>query len=114
MLLDKASIDREAARLTQENADLRQLLQNFLNGISVNDAGTCWGAEGALSPREAGGQAVHCFERPAGQSAIRVVGGVCMVLRTARQTNGSAGWETRCCPADTLAERAPSRVAPAQ
>jgi hypothetical protein len=36
--LDKAAVDREAARLAQENADLRQLLANFLNGISVNSA----------------------------------------------------------------------------
>ncbi|KAI8474613.1 MAG: flagellar associated protein [Monoraphidium minutum] len=37
-LLDKAAVDREASRLTKENADLRQLLKGFLDGISVNDA----------------------------------------------------------------------------
>jgi dynein regulatory complex subunit 2 len=36
--LDRAAVDRERARLTKENADLRQLLKGFLDGISVNDA----------------------------------------------------------------------------
>lgn len=37
-LLDKSAIDREQARLSKENEDLRQLLKGFLDGISVNDA----------------------------------------------------------------------------
>eukprot|EP00775_Hariotina_reticulata_P008068 gene8068-8263_t len=37
VVLDVAAVDRERSRLTQENADLRQLLKNFLDGISVNE-----------------------------------------------------------------------------
>lgn len=38
VVLDNSAVEREAARLARENADLRQLLANFLNGISVNAA----------------------------------------------------------------------------
>ncbi|EFJ45142.1 hypothetical protein VOLCADRAFT_106097, partial [Volvox carteri f. nagariensis] len=36
-LLDKAAIDKEKARLERENADLRSILKQYLDGISVND-----------------------------------------------------------------------------
>ncbi|KAF6253998.1 flagellar associated protein [Scenedesmus sp. NREL 46B-D3] len=38
VVLDVAAVDRERSRLEQENADLRQLLKSFLDGISVNEA----------------------------------------------------------------------------
>lgn len=37
MLLDKAAIDKEKARLQKENDDLRAVLKQYLDGISVND-----------------------------------------------------------------------------
>lgn len=37
MVLDVAAVDRERLRLEAENADLRQLLKSFLDGIR-------WGA----------------------------------------------------------------------
>ncbi len=36
--LDKAAVDKERARLAAENADLRTILQQYLDGISVNEA----------------------------------------------------------------------------
>jgi hypothetical protein len=33
VVLDVAAVDRERGRLEQENADLRQLLKSFLDGI---------------------------------------------------------------------------------
>ncbi|GFH08593.1 uncharacterized protein HaLaN_03578, partial [Haematococcus lacustris] len=36
-LLDKTAIDREKSRLEKENADLRSILKQYLDGISVND-----------------------------------------------------------------------------
>jgi hypothetical protein len=36
-LLDKASIDKERSRLKKENTDLRSILKQYLDGISVND-----------------------------------------------------------------------------
>lgn len=36
-LLDKTSIDKERTRLEKENADLRSILKQYLDGISVND-----------------------------------------------------------------------------
>ncbi|GIL71704.1 hypothetical protein Vretimale_863 [Volvox reticuliferus] len=36
-LLDKTAIDKEKARLERENADLRSILKQYLDGISVND-----------------------------------------------------------------------------
>ncbi|MEW5310230.1 MAG: hypothetical protein WDW38_002047 [Sanguina aurantia] len=36
-LLDKSAIDKEKARLERENADLRSILKQYLDGISVND-----------------------------------------------------------------------------
>ena len=36
-LLDKTSIDKERSRLEKENADLRSILKQYLDGISVND-----------------------------------------------------------------------------
>ncbi len=33
VVLDVAAVDHERTRLEQENADLRQLLKNFLDGI---------------------------------------------------------------------------------
>ncbi|KAG2490043.1 hypothetical protein HYH03_011508 [Edaphochlamys debaryana] len=36
-LLDKAAIDKERSRLERENADLRSILKQYLDGISVND-----------------------------------------------------------------------------
>uniref|UniRef100_A0A383W766 Dynein regulatory complex subunit 2 n=1 Tax=Tetradesmus obliquus TaxID=3088 RepID=A0A383W766_TETOB len=38
VVLDVAAVDRERLRLEAENADLRQLLKSFLDGISVNEA----------------------------------------------------------------------------
>ena len=37
-ILDKAAVDKERARLAAENADLRTILQQYLDGISVNEA----------------------------------------------------------------------------
>lgn len=37
VLLDELAISREKARLEQENADLRAILKQYLDGISVND-----------------------------------------------------------------------------
>lgn len=36
-LLDKSAIDKEKSRLERENADLRSILKQYLDGISVND-----------------------------------------------------------------------------
>lgn len=36
-LLDKTAIDKERMRLQKENADLRSILKQYLDGISVND-----------------------------------------------------------------------------
>lgn len=36
-LLDKTAIDKERSRLQKENADLRSILKQYLDGISVND-----------------------------------------------------------------------------
>ncbi|PNW74416.1 hypothetical protein CHLRE_13g607750v5 [Chlamydomonas reinhardtii] len=36
-LLDKTAIDKEKSRLERENADLRSILKQYLDGISVND-----------------------------------------------------------------------------
>ncbi|PNH04924.1 hypothetical protein TSOC_008876 [Tetrabaena socialis] len=36
-LLDKTAIDKEQSRLERENADLRSILKQYLDGISVND-----------------------------------------------------------------------------
>jgi len=36
-LLDKTAIDKEKTRLEKENADLRSILKQYLDGISVND-----------------------------------------------------------------------------
>ncbi len=36
--LDKAAVDKERGRLASENADLRTILQQYLDGISVNEA----------------------------------------------------------------------------
>ena len=36
-LLDKTAIDKEKSRLEKENADLRSILKQYLDGISVND-----------------------------------------------------------------------------
>lgn len=36
-LLDKTSIEKERTRLEKENADLRSILKQYLDGISVND-----------------------------------------------------------------------------
>jgi len=36
-VLDKAAIDKERLRLEKENADLRSILKQYLDGISVND-----------------------------------------------------------------------------
>ena len=36
VLLDKASVDKERARLATENADLRHILRQYLDGIAVN------------------------------------------------------------------------------
>lgn len=36
-VLDKGAIDKEKARLEKENADLRSILKQYLDGISVND-----------------------------------------------------------------------------
>lgn len=33
VVLDVAAVERERSRLSQENADLRQLLKNFLDGV---------------------------------------------------------------------------------
>lgn len=44
VVLDVAAVDRERSRLEQENADLRQLLKNFLDGIrcgALHAAGSC-------------------------------------------------------------------------
>jgi hypothetical protein len=35
--LDKTAIDKEKTRLEKENADLRSILKQYLDGISVND-----------------------------------------------------------------------------
>jgi hypothetical protein len=35
--LDKTAIDKEKGRLQKENADLRSILKQYLDGISVND-----------------------------------------------------------------------------
>ena len=37
VLLDKASLDKEKQMLSTENAQLRLLLKQYLDGISVND-----------------------------------------------------------------------------
>ncbi len=37
VLLDKASLDKEKQMLSTENAQLRMLLKQYLDGISVND-----------------------------------------------------------------------------
>lgn len=37
VVLDKAAIDKEKARLQRENDDLRAILKQYLDGISVND-----------------------------------------------------------------------------
>jgi hypothetical protein len=37
VLLDEFAISREKKRLEQENADLRAILKQYLDGISVND-----------------------------------------------------------------------------
>jgi hypothetical protein len=36
-MLDKTAIDKEKARLEKENGDLRSILKQYLDGISVND-----------------------------------------------------------------------------
>ena len=36
-LLDKVALDKEKSVLTQENQQLRTLLKQYLDGISVND-----------------------------------------------------------------------------
>jgi dynein regulatory complex subunit 2 len=36
-VLDKSAIDKERARLEKENSDLRSILKQYLDGISVND-----------------------------------------------------------------------------
>ena len=36
-MLDKTAIDKEKTRLEKENADLRSILKQYLDGISVND-----------------------------------------------------------------------------
>ena len=36
VLLDKAAVDKERARLATENADLRHILRQYLDGIAVN------------------------------------------------------------------------------
>ena len=36
-LLDKSAVDKEKGRLDRENADLRSILKQYLDGISVND-----------------------------------------------------------------------------
>ena len=36
-MLDKCAIDKERQRLERENADLRSILKQYLDGISVND-----------------------------------------------------------------------------
>lgn len=36
-MLDKAAVDKEKARLQQENSELRAVLKQYLDGISVND-----------------------------------------------------------------------------
>ncbi len=38
MALDTAAVERERERLRRENEELRTLLKNFLDGISVNSA----------------------------------------------------------------------------
>lgn len=38
VLLDKLAIEREQARLEQENAELQSIVKEYLDGISVNDA----------------------------------------------------------------------------
>lgn len=35
--LDKSAIDKERTRLQKENTDLRSILKQYLDGISVND-----------------------------------------------------------------------------
>jgi hypothetical protein len=37
VLIDKTAVGREAARLAQENADLRTILKQYLDGISINE-----------------------------------------------------------------------------
>lgn len=37
-LLEKSAVEREAARLERENGDLRTILKQYLDGISVNEA----------------------------------------------------------------------------
>ena len=37
VLLDKSSLDKEKQMLSTENAQLRMLLKQYLDGISVND-----------------------------------------------------------------------------
>jgi len=36
-LLDKLAVERERARLAQENANFQELLKQYMNGVSVND-----------------------------------------------------------------------------
>lgn len=37
VLLDKCALDKEKSMMAQENAQLRSLLKQYLDGISVND-----------------------------------------------------------------------------
>jgi hypothetical protein len=48
VVLDVAAVDKERGRLEQENADLRQLLKTFLDGIRCGTAGLVVHASGGL------------------------------------------------------------------
>ncbi|CAN0010317.1 unnamed protein product, partial [Phaeothamnion confervicola] len=37
VLLDKVAVEREQARLERENADLRAIIKQCVDGVSVND-----------------------------------------------------------------------------